>query len=100
MIREGMEDFEYLKLLSDAGDPELARSIARQVFPNPYSTDVDPAVLARAREAMAVRIVQLGGGELPGEGGGGCSSAGGGAAALLAFPVLLGLALVRRRGRG
>jgi uncharacterized protein (TIGR03382 family) len=102
MIREGMEDFEYLKALSDAGDPELAKSIARQVFPNPYSTDVDPAIIAKARAAMATRIVQLKGGQLPGEAGpgGGCASAGGNGGALLAFPALLGLALLRRRRRG
>lgn len=41
-VREGMEDYEYLEILSDSGDPELAARIARQLFPNAYSTDVDP----------------------------------------------------------
>lgn len=62
MIREGMEDYEYLEMLSDAGDPELARTIAREVFPNAYTTDVDPQVLMQARERIAKRIVELRGG--------------------------------------
>jgi uncharacterized protein (TIGR03382 family) len=101
MIREGMEDYEYLKLLADAGDPQGARDIARKLFPSAYSTDVDPAALMQAREAIAARIVQLKGGQSPGGGalgGGGCGSAGGlGGGALLALPALLGMALLRRR---
>jgi hypothetical protein len=62
MIREGMEDFEYLKLLADAGDPALARTIAREVFPNAYTTDVDPQLLMQARDRIAKRIVELRGG--------------------------------------
>jgi uncharacterized protein (TIGR03382 family) len=103
MIREGMEDYEYLHALAAAGDPEMARRIARQLFPTAYSTEVDPAALMAAREAIASRILQLTGKSLPPEsgaigGGGGCGSTGGlGAGALLAFPVLLALALRRRR---
>jgi hypothetical protein len=109
MIREGMEDYEYLKALSDAGDPELARKIAREVFPDAFSTDVAPEKIDAARARIAARIVELGGGQLAsidnarssvaGAGaGGGCGSAGGlGAGALLAFPLLL--ARARRRSR-
>ena len=39
MIREGMEDYEYLKLLSDVGDPALAQQIASQLFPHAYQSD-------------------------------------------------------------
>jgi hypothetical protein len=42
-IRDGMEDFEYLKLVSDLGDPDLARSVASGLFPHPYATEVAPA---------------------------------------------------------
>jgi hypothetical protein len=59
MIREGMEDYEYLRLLSDAGDEGLAREIARTVFPNPYTTSVSPSALMAARERLARRIVEL-----------------------------------------
>jgi uncharacterized protein (TIGR03382 family) len=60
MIREGMEDYEYLKLLSDAGDEAFAREVADALFPNPYSTEVAPATLMAAREKLARRIVELG----------------------------------------
>ncbi|HYG67269.1 MAG TPA: glycoside hydrolase domain-containing protein, partial [Anaeromyxobacteraceae bacterium] len=62
MIREGMEDYEYLKLLADSGDAELAKRLAREVFPNAYSTDIDPTVLMNARAQLAKRIVELRGG--------------------------------------
>ncbi|HET7826394.1 MAG TPA: glycoside hydrolase domain-containing protein [Anaeromyxobacter sp.] len=102
MIREGMEDFEYLKALADAGDPQLAHDIARKLFPNAYSTDdVDAGALMQARGAIAARIVELRGGQSSGVGGvmaGGCGSAGGlGGGALLALPAVLGMALFRRR---
>jgi glycosyl hydrolase family 123 len=101
MIREGMEDFEYLKLLADAGDPQLAHDIARKLFPTAYSTDgVDAASLMQARQAIAARIVQLRGGQDSGVGGvlaGGCGSAGGLGGGVLALPGLLALALLRRR---
>jgi hypothetical protein len=110
MIREGMEDYEYLKLLADAGDREGAAEIARALFPNAYSTDVDPARLVDARAQLAARILRRAGKPVPeaqgstvGEGGaggaaGGCSTGGGGAAvALLAAPALL--ALRRRPGK-
>jgi hypothetical protein len=104
MIREGMEDYEYLKALADAGDAAGARQIAQGLFPNSFTTDVDPAKLMAAREEIAKRIlsragksftaVGLSGGAGPtaaaASGGGGCGSAGGaGAGALLALPALL-----------
>ncbi len=63
MIREGMEDYEYLKALSDAGDPALARQIAREVFPDAWSTDVAPEKIEGARARIAARIVELRGGQ-------------------------------------
>ncbi len=100
MIREGMEDYEYLKLLSDAGDPGMARSVARSLFPSASATEIDPAKLLAAREAIAARILELTGKDAPRAAaiGGGCTSGGGtGGLALLAVPGLLGLAAVRRR---
>jgi hypothetical protein len=84
MIREGMEDYEYLKLLADSGDAELAKRLAREVFPNAYTTDVDPQALMKARDAMAKRIVELRGGTQvetsSGSSGPGAPPAAGGAA--------------------
>jgi glycosyl hydrolase family 123 len=58
MIREGMEDYEYLKLLSEAGDPDLAKVLAAQLFPNAWT---QPAIadLYAARDRIARRIVEL-----------------------------------------
>jgi MYXO-CTERM domain-containing protein len=120
MVREGMEDYEYLKLLSDAGDAPLAQRIAGELFPHAYQTDVSPADLMAARERIARRIVELTGGvpnsipSLPGAEpvaepgtsgtpalttasvqGGGCHSGAGGALALAGVVA----SLLRRRRR-
>jgi hypothetical protein len=58
MIREGMEDYEYLKALSDAGDPQLARDLASALFPNGWTEPTVDALLA-ARRTIAERIVAL-----------------------------------------
>ena len=58
IIREGMEDFEYLKLLSDAGDGTLARQLATTLFPNAW-TQPSIADLYAARDRIARRIVEL-----------------------------------------
>jgi hypothetical protein len=60
MIREGMEDYEYLKLVSDLGDPAFAVAEAAQLFPHPYSTgEVSATRLLAARESLARRILEL-----------------------------------------
>jgi uncharacterized protein (TIGR03382 family) len=59
MIREGMEDFEYLKLLTDAGDAAGAKQIAQALFPHPWQSDVKPADLMAARETIARKILAL-----------------------------------------
>ncbi len=58
MIRAGMQDYEYLKLLVDAGDPGLAFGIASRLFPNAWT---QPSVgdLLAAREQIAHRILEL-----------------------------------------
>jgi len=95
MIRAGMQDYEYLKALADAGDPDLARHIARDLFPNSWTTDVAPEKIEAARSAIATRLAQLQGKALPtalgaASGAGGCGSSGGfGAGALLALPLLV-----------
>ncbi len=59
MIREGMEDYEYLKRVSDLGDPAFARQVASALFPNAYTTDPAPADLLAARQRLAQRILEL-----------------------------------------
>jgi Carbohydrate family 9 binding domain-like/Domain of unknown function (DUF4091) len=65
LIREGMEDYEYLKLLSDLGDRAMAEREATALFPTAYQTDADPGALLAARERIARRIVELRGGTPP-----------------------------------
>jgi hypothetical protein len=76
MIREGMEDYEYLKLLTDLGDGALAREIATGLFPHAYQTEASPTALMAARERIAKRIVERTAATPPGTGTG--SDPGGG----------------------
>ena len=80
MIREGMEDYEYLKLLSDLGDAPLAHQIADGLFPNAYSTEQSPQDLMAARAQIAQRIIDLTGGKDPTASNGGASAPAQGAA--------------------
>ncbi len=61
MIREGMEDFEYLHLLSATyNDGSWATAQAKNVFANAYSAseaEVTPAQLYSTRAALACRIL-------------------------------------------
>jgi hypothetical protein len=106
MIREGMEDFEYLKLLSDLGGKDDATKIARDLFPTAWQTDVDPAKLLAARKELASKILERTGKPTPAavagsssglsgaHAGGGCGTTGAGLGAVLALPLLL---VLRRR---
>src|SRR5262249_7492561 len=65
MIREGREDYEYLKLLVDRGDPKLARALSQRIAGRARQVTSDPAALDDARRRAAERIVELGGGGAP-----------------------------------
>ena len=67
MIREGMEDYEYLALLAAAGEEAYAREVVDALFPAAYATEVAPAALMAAREKLARRIVELGLAAAPGD---------------------------------
>ena len=111
MLREGMEDYEYLRRLSDAGDPTLAHAIADALFPHAYETEVAPERLMEARERIARRIVELGGGALDppaqdpetsparvvANAAGGCAAGRGGTSLLALGGLALWAALRRRR---
>lgn len=56
MIREGMEDYEYMNLLKELGDESFARSQVNSVVTNTFTFSHDPEVLYGAREKMAERI--------------------------------------------
>jgi hypothetical protein len=57
-IRDGMEDFEYLNALSQAGDDAFARSTAAAFITNAYTFDNDPQALTNARLALGNRLHQ------------------------------------------
>jgi hypothetical protein len=114
MVREGMEDYEYLKLLSDLGGGDDAKAIAQELFPHAYQADAKPAELMAAREALARAILARAGKQAPAPGvsdlsaaqpgpgiggdavAGGCGSTGG---AGLLWTVIAPAALALRRVR-
>ena len=53
LIRDGYEDYEYLKLLADRGQRDRARAIARELFPNMYTTDQSDRQVQAARLQLA-----------------------------------------------
>jgi len=60
-LRDGVEDYDYLALLAQLGDPGLAAQLAATLAPAWDNWSHDPAALASARAQAATRIVQLGG---------------------------------------
>jgi len=57
LIREGIEDYEYLKMLSDLGEGDWARQQAAALFPSAGDTgSTSPEELYAVREAVAQRI--------------------------------------------
>jgi uncharacterized protein (TIGR03382 family) len=115
-IRDGIEDYEYLALASKLGDPGLARQMSQKVVPAAYEAgNDDPSAITSARETLANRILELGGGSsgssssssestdfgfdaTPGasaDSAGGCSASAGAPLPLLALAGIAGL--VRRR---
>jgi hypothetical protein len=56
MIREGMEDYEYLRLAAQR-DPLKTMDIANTLFPTAFSTEATPQALMNARKALAELIL-------------------------------------------
>lgn len=52
-VRDGLEDYEYLRLLTKRGKGGLARRLVKQLTPNGYTINPDPKEWERIREAMA-----------------------------------------------
>jgi hypothetical protein len=59
-IRDGIEDYEYLKLLADRGDKEFADAAVRQIARSWSEWEQNHRQILRVREELAARIVQLG----------------------------------------
>ena len=60
-VRDGMEEYEYLKLLADLGDKASADTIAQHIATSFTSWSQNPVDLYTAREQLAQQIIQLGG---------------------------------------
>jgi hypothetical protein len=58
-LRDGFEDYEFMKLVADLGDPVFARQIGETLFPNLFSSDQPAESVYAAREALAERILFL-----------------------------------------
>jgi hypothetical protein len=60
MIREGMEDYEYFKLLADSGDPTMADAEAAGLSPSAWQNQGTTAAdIDGARHRIALRIEAL-----------------------------------------
>ena len=57
MLREGLEDYEYMKLVSDLGDPDFAQQVGQNLFPDVFASRQPSASLNAAHEALAQRIL-------------------------------------------
>jgi hypothetical protein len=58
-IRDGMEDYEYLSALSQAGRDDLAQSAAGSFITNAYAFSNDPQHLTSARVTLGTELHQL-----------------------------------------
>jgi hypothetical protein len=59
LIRLGVQDFEWLKAVSDAGDPEFARGVARKLIPVSWLVPDDGAAFDEARLCLIRRYREL-----------------------------------------
>jgi hypothetical protein len=55
-IREGFEDYEYLKLLADRGDKAFADQVVQQIARSWTDWDARPQALYDARAAIAQKL--------------------------------------------
>ncbi len=65
LIRLGLQDYEWLKAVSDAGDPEYARRVARRIVPSAWLVPDDGSLFEQARICLIQRYLQLTDSELP-----------------------------------
>jgi hypothetical protein len=58
-LRDGFEDYELMKLVTDLGDPVFARQVGEALFQNLFSSNQPAESVYAAREALAERILVL-----------------------------------------
>jgi hypothetical protein len=61
LIRLGVQDYEWLKKVSDAGDPAFARKVARELIPAASQVTDDGGAFERARLRLIHRYLALSG---------------------------------------
>ncbi|QRN97269.1 DUF4091 domain-containing protein [Archangium violaceum] len=61
LIRLGVQDYEWLKMVSDAGDPAFARQVARELIPTASQVSDDGDAFERARLRLIQRYLELSG---------------------------------------
>lgn len=66
LIRLGLQDYEWLRAVSDAGDPEYARKVARWLIPATWRVPDDGALFETARLCLMRRYLELSGSHGPG----------------------------------
>ena len=59
LIRDGMEDYEYLHALSQAGRDDVAQSVSNAFITNAYTFSNDPQQLRFARQTLGNQLHQL-----------------------------------------
>ena len=59
LIRLGIQDYEWLQAVSDAGDPDFARGVARQLIPTAWRVPDDGAAFDKARLCLIRRYLEL-----------------------------------------
>jgi len=59
MIRLGMQDYEWLKMVADAGDPAFSQSVARGAVPTAHDVPDDGAAFEHARSQLISRYLDL-----------------------------------------
>ncbi|MBZ4375572.1 DUF4091 domain-containing protein [Corallococcus sp. AS-1-6] len=59
LIRQGMQDYEWLKAVADAGDPGFARKVARDLIPAASRVTDDGAAFDAARLKLIQRYEEL-----------------------------------------
>jgi hypothetical protein len=57
-LRDGLEDYEYLRLLSDLGDGDFARAAVRRLARSGYEIERDSGKWERVRDELTARLKQ------------------------------------------
>ncbi|MCY1014787.1 glycoside hydrolase domain-containing protein [Pyxidicoccus sp. MSG2] len=107
LLRAGVQDYEWLMLVANGGDPAFADEVARELVPTPDQVSLDPAAFENARARLIGRAQQLVQAQkspgltpaMPGDSSGcGCDTGSSGAALAVGLGGLV-WALARRRFR-